>query len=147
MIFIDDDTWPPSMHGTGGEDYFNQAWGMQRNAFPFNGTIVHEDDAPGYQVSYRFHLADPVRFEERIRVTMEHGHANHLADDWASTAYWYQTLPGPRLSIPPVGERLPRRAESPPADNAASERRAAEAVHADMLRRREERLVELERKR
>ncbi|OBT93134.1 hypothetical protein VE01_09203 [Pseudogymnoascus verrucosus] len=35
MIFIDDDTWPPSMHGTGGEDYFSQGWGMQKNAFPF----------------------------------------------------------------------------------------------------------------
>jgi Protein of unknown function (DUF2961) len=116
MIFIDEDTWPPSLHGTGGEDYFNQAWGMQRNAFPMNGTIVHEDDVPGYQVSYRFHLADPVRFEERIRVTLEHGHANHLADDWASTAYWYQTLPGPKLRVPPVEERLPRRAQSPPRD-------------------------------
>ena len=34
MIFIDDDTWPPSMHGTGGEDYFSQGWGMQKNAYP-----------------------------------------------------------------------------------------------------------------
>ncbi len=33
MIFIDDGTWPPSLHGTGAEDYFNRAWGMQTNAF------------------------------------------------------------------------------------------------------------------
>ena len=59
MIFIDDDTWPPSLHGTGTEDYFNHAWGMQRNAYPFHGAIVHEGDVPGYAVSYRFHVAGP----------------------------------------------------------------------------------------
>ena len=26
MIFINEDTWPPSLHGTGSEDYFNHAW-------------------------------------------------------------------------------------------------------------------------
>jgi hypothetical protein len=144
MIFIDDDTWPPSLHGTGGEDYFSQAWGMQHNAFPMAGTIVHEADVPGYQVHYRFHLADPVRFDERIRVTMEHGHANHLADDWASTAYWYQTLPSPSLTIPPVGGRLPRRVESPPADGVAP---AETGVRAERIRRRDERLAELVAKR
>ena len=97
MIFVDDDTWPPSIHGTGTEDYFNHAWGMQNNAFLMNGSVVHESVVPGYQVSYRFHLTDPVRFAHRIRVTIEHGHANHLSDDWASTAYWYQTLPSPNL--------------------------------------------------
>lgn len=107
MIFIDGDTWPPSLHGTGSEDYFNHAWGMQNNAFPMNGSALHESVMPGYQVSYRFHLTDPVHFSERIRVTMEHGHANHLSDDWSSTAYWYQALPSPRLDILPVGERLP----------------------------------------
>ena len=86
MIFIDDDTWPPSMHGTGGEDYFSQAWGMQSNAFPFAGSILYEGEKPPYQVSYRWHLPDPVRFNTRIKVTMEHGHANHLSDDWSSTA-------------------------------------------------------------
>ncbi|KAL5345679.1 hypothetical protein ACLOAV_009433 [Pseudogymnoascus australis] len=111
MIFIDDDTWPPSMHGTGGEDYFSQGWGMQKNAFPFAGTIIHEDDVPGYQVSYRWHLPDPVRFNSKIKVTLENGHANHLSDDWSSTAYWYQTLPGPKLDILPVVERLPNRPE------------------------------------
>lgn len=109
MIFIDDDSWPPSLHGTGMEDYFGHAWGMQRNAFLFNGTIVHEEDVPGFHHSYRFHLTDPIRFEERIRVTFEHGHGNHLSDDWSSTAYWYQTLPSPELTVPDVEQRLPLR--------------------------------------
>jgi len=109
MIFVDDDSWPPSLHGTGMEDYFGHAWGMQHNAYQFNGTIVHEEDVPGFHHSYRFHMVDPIRFENRIKVTFEHGHANHLADDWSSTAYWYQTLPSPVLTVPDVGDRLPLR--------------------------------------
>ena len=109
MIFIDDDTWPPSMHGTGSEDYFGHAWGMQDNAFPMNGSIVNERDVKGFQHSYRYHVTDPVRFNKRIKVTMEHGHANHLADDWASTAYWYQDLPSKEIKIAPVEQRLPLR--------------------------------------
>ena len=109
MIFIDDDTWPPSLHGTGMEDYFGHAWGMQHNGFLMNGTIVHEEDVPGFHHSYRFHLVDPVRFSKRIKVTFEHGHANHLSDDWSSVAYWYQQLPSPVLTVPPVEERLPLR--------------------------------------
>jgi hypothetical protein len=109
MIFIDGETWPPSMHGTGSEDYFNQAWGMQDNAFPFNGSTLHERNLPGYQASYRFHLLDPIHFSKSIRVTMEHGHGNHSANDWASTAYWYQMLPCKPFDIPPVAQRLPLR--------------------------------------
>lgn len=137
MIFVDDDTWPPSLHGTGVEDYFGHAWGMQRFAYPFHGSILHESDMPGYAVSYRFHVVDPIRFTRRIRVTIEHGHANHLSDDWASTAYWYQILPSPRASILPVAERLPYRPPAPPTpeparpvgpaeDDAASARREYE---------------------
>lgn len=106
MIFIDGEE-NPSLIGTGTEDYFNHAWGMQKNHFPFFGSILHESDFAGYQVSYRFHIPDPIYFEKSIKVTIEHGHANHLSDDWASTAYWYQTLPSPILEILPVDQRLP----------------------------------------
>ena len=40
---------------------------------------------------YRFHIEDPVRFRESIKVTIETGHANALANDYSSVAYWYQT--------------------------------------------------------
>jgi len=114
MFFIDDDTWPPSLHGTGSEDYFGHAWGMQHNDYPMCGTIVHEEDVPGFQHSYRFHVTDPVRFSQRLKVTIEHGHANHLSDDYSSTAYWYQKLPTRPFGIPPVEERLPLRPTAPP---------------------------------
>ncbi|WP_418668196.1 glycoside hydrolase family 172 protein [Allofournierella sp.] len=114
MFFIDGEEYP-SLNGTGTEDYFNHAWGMQRNAFPFFGTIVHESQSGDFQVSYRFHITDPVRFEKSIKVTIEHGHANHLADDWSSTAYWYQLLPtAPALTIQSVEERLPVVPQLPP---------------------------------
>jgi D-arabinan exo alpha-(1,3)/(1,5)-arabinofuranosidase (non-reducing end) len=60
-------------------------------------------------VPYRQHVSDPIHFRDRIRVSIEHGHANQLSDDWASTAYWYQDLPSPPASILPVGRRLPNR--------------------------------------
>jgi len=130
MIFIDDDVWPPSLHGTGSEDYFNHAWGMQDNAFLMNGSALHESVIPGYQVSYRFHLVDPIHFSERIRVTFEHGHANHLADDWSSTAYWYQTLPSPAKMIVPAVDRLP----IAPPKAGARESRATAALSDDQRR-------------
>ncbi|WP_405483418.1 glycoside hydrolase family 172 protein [Streptomyces sp. NBC_00009] len=121
MIWIDDDfredgstVFPPSLHGTGTEDYFNHAWGMQKNAYLYHGAIIHEGDVPGYAVNYRQHVVDPVRFEERIKVSIEHGHGNHLSDDWASTAYWYQTLPSPPASILPLADRLPVRPAAHP---------------------------------
>ena len=40
---------------------------------------------------YRFHIEDPIHFRESIKVTIEHGHANDLSNDYSSTAYWYQT--------------------------------------------------------
>lgn len=107
MFFIDGEEYP-SLNGTGTEDYFNHAWGMQKNAFPFFGTIVHESNTDGFQVSYRFHVTDPVHFEKSLKVTIEHGHSNQLSDDWSSTAYWYQQLPTlTKLAILPVDKRLP----------------------------------------
>ena len=51
---------------------------------------------------------DPVTFDKSIKVTIEHGHANHRSDDWSTTAYWYQTEPHkPFEPILPVEERLP----------------------------------------
>lgn len=106
MIFIDGEELP-SINGTGSEDYFNHAWGMQKNQSLYSGTIIHETTVQGYQVSYRFHITDPIHFKESIKVTMEHGHANHLSDDWASTAYWYQKLPSEGVEIAPAAERIP----------------------------------------
>lgn len=107
MIWVDGYKWPPDLHGTGSEDYLNQAWGMQSNAFLRNGSSIHEKNTSGYQTSYVFHLENPVRFEKEIKVTIEHGHGNHLANEMSSVAYWYAEKPAGVVAPPPVAKRLP----------------------------------------
>ncbi|MEL6295823.1 MAG: glycoside hydrolase family 172 protein [Pseudomonadota bacterium] len=104
------DAWPPTLHGTGTEDYFNTAWcPTQEYSAPYHGIIAAGGKNWSDPVSlYRFHLEDPVIFQERIRVTIEHGHANRRADEISSVAYWYQSEPHkPFDPLPPVAERLP----------------------------------------
>lgn len=44
---------------------------------------------------YRWHLADPIRFQQDLRLTIQALGWRYLPlqDDIASVAYWYQTLP------------------------------------------------------
>ncbi|NCB32125.1 MAG: DUF2961 domain-containing protein, partial [Clostridia bacterium] len=88
-------------------DYLNQAWGMQKNAFGRNGSSIHESDTGGYQTSYVHHLENPVRFTREIKVTIEHGHANHCRNEMSSTAYWYAKEPAAAVEVPPVEKRAP----------------------------------------
>ena len=114
MFMIDGDKWPPDLHGTGSEDYFSHAWGMQpQNAYIYNGVSYNKPgDASGFNqriTVYRYHVCEPVVFHKSLRVSIEHGHANDRADDYSSTAYWYQTLPHRRFpKFPKVADRLPR---------------------------------------
>ena len=107
MIWVDGYKWPPDLHGTGSEDYLNQAWGMQPNAFRHNGSSIYESNTSGYQTSYVFHLENPIRFEKEIRATIEHGHGNHLRNETSSVAYWYQLEPHKPFQILPVQQRKP----------------------------------------
>ena len=107
MIWVDGYKWPPDLHGTGSEDYLNQAWGMQTNAFMRNGSSIHESNTHGYQTSYVFHLENPVRYTKEIKVTIEHGHGNHLANEMSSVAYWYADGPRAAVAVPPVAKRMP----------------------------------------
>lgn len=111
MIFIDGEPFPPSLHGTGTEDYFNTAWCPdQEVCTPYHGIILGGGpNWSGKITLYRYHIEDPIMFEKSIKVTIEHGHNNHRSDDWSSTAYWYQVEPHkPFPKLPPVEERLPR---------------------------------------
>ena len=128
MIFIDEELdeaagqapatgavrLPPRLHGTGTEDYFNTAFCPQQEyCAPYHGLTVYSGtpDWPwrGKNSMYRFHIEDPIRFEKSIRVTIETGHANGLANDYSSTAYWYQLGRSEALrALPPLSARLPR---------------------------------------
>lgn len=110
MMFVDGEGWPPSLHGTGTEDYFCHAWGMQDNRYLYNGTslwVEPNQNWRGQWTVYRFHVPDPVPFEKSIRVSIEHGHANNRSDDYSSVAYWYQTEPHKNWApFAPVEKRL-----------------------------------------
>ena len=100
MIFIDGaDT--PTLHGTGTEDYFNTSW-CPNVIFthPYYGYARVNDNIGwmGRTHVYRFHIADPIYFDESISVTIEHGHNHCLTLDLASVAYWYQQPPLTKLA-------------------------------------------------
>jgi Protein of unknown function (DUF2961) len=117
MIFIDGDTWPPTLHGTGTEDYFNTAWcPSQSYSAPYHGiTLPGGPNWSGDISLYRFHVEDPVTFTRHIRVSIEHGHANKRTDDYSSVAYWYQAEPHKPFGVLPVDQRLPRADPAEPA--------------------------------
>ncbi len=124
MIFVDNEGWPPSHHGTGTEEYFNDAWGFneytraaganpgkkERTVSPVSGVLLPGLDSPGRcfagNAVFTFHLSDAVPFSERIQVTIEHGTENNMSNDYASTAYWY-VRPGSQdfFFMRPVAER------------------------------------------
>ncbi|MEG1407329.1 MAG: glycoside hydrolase family 172 protein [Ruthenibacterium sp.] len=115
MIFVDGELL---LRGTGTEDYFNTAFCPTTTyATPYSGLTVYSGDASkphkkfaGKNSMYRLHINEPVHFEKSIRVTVEHGHANKLSNDYSSTAYWYQTEPHAAFEpLPMVTLRMPRR--------------------------------------
>jgi hypothetical protein len=115
MIYVDGET-APSLHGTGSEDYFSDAWGMRQAEHPFYGCPLQEEDyQPGSKASvYRFHIPDPVPFKKSIRVTIEHGHGNDRSDYYSSVVFWYQTEPHvPYPALPALDRRLPFALETP----------------------------------
>ena len=120
-IYIDGEA-KPSIQGTGTEDYFLAAWGLQRNSTPYFGTPWAEDwGILGQKTcAYRWHLADPLVFNKSIRFTIEHygwisvdenprgvrDSWNEREDDFASVAFWYQAGPTKRFAnCPPAAER------------------------------------------
>lgn len=115
MFMVDGESWP-GLHGTGTEDYFNTSWSpdelFTHPCFGVGYAPGRGNDDPlfgwmGRTHVYRFHHMDPVRFQKSLRASIEHGHANCLALDLESVAYWYQTLPSqpfPALAT----ERHPR---------------------------------------
>jgi hypothetical protein len=104
------DAWPPTLHGTGTEDYFNTAWcPTQDHSAPYHGIIAAGGPNWTEPVTlYRWHIEDPVIFHKQIRVTIEHGHANRRSDDISSVAFWYQAEPHkPFEKLADVKDRIP----------------------------------------
>ncbi len=121
-FYIDGDREYPTICGTGTEDYFCGSYNFENQAAhryqtfctPYCGLaqvvlpdgLYHSQQRFGM---YRWHVPDPIRFRERLRVTIQAlgwrsgGRYLPLQDDIASVAYWYQTLPSqPLPPLPPV---------------------------------------------
>ena len=108
MVFIDGDVWPPSIHGTGTEEVFGGgACPTHEYASPHHGFhLVESPDFAGLIGAYRWFVPDPIRFTRSLRWTIEHGHANNFANEYASVAYWYQTEPHAPFPVLPDREAL-----------------------------------------
>lgn len=112
-FFIDGDTEYPTICGTGTEDYFCGSYGFVDAKVPdryttYSGPYAgfHQCIVPDALYSsqmrfgmYRWHITDPIRFENSLRVTIQAlgwrdgGRYLPLQEDIASVAFWYQTLP------------------------------------------------------
>jgi len=111
-FYMDGDKEFPTICGTGTEDYFCGSYDFESPythqyedfTSPYAGfhQILRSDEL--YRVQkrfgmYRWHITDPIRFDEDLRVTIQalgwrsEGRYLPLQDDIASVAYWYQTLP------------------------------------------------------
>lgn len=112
-FYLDGDQDWPTICGTGTEDYFCGSWnfdvgkdkgGYREFTTPYAGLaqVIRPDGLYQSQTRfsmYRWHIVDPIRFREDLRVTIQAlgwrsgGRYLPLQDDIASVAFWYQTLP------------------------------------------------------
>ncbi len=119
-FFMDGDRDYPTICGTGTEDYFCGAYNFDGGVIDPTMTSAYREFTTAYaglpQVlrpdgtyrsqqrfgMYRWHIMDPIRFNEDLRVTIQAlGWRTEkkdrrylpLQDDIASVAFWYQTLP------------------------------------------------------
>ena len=109
-FYIDGDTDFPTICGTGTEDYFGGAFDWLVDGqyvtytTPFLGMhqVIKPDGVFNSQhrhAMYRWHIMDPIRFKEDLRVTIQalgwRSGPRYMpgTHDICSVAYWYQTLP------------------------------------------------------
>jgi Protein of unknown function (DUF2961) len=110
MVFVDGETWPPFIHGTGTEEIFGGGACPNREySGPYSGFhLIESPDYSGLSAMYRWYVHDPIRFRRSLRWTVEHGHANNFANEYFSTAFWYQGEPhAPFPALPARDEMRP----------------------------------------
>lgn len=135
-FYLDGDTEYPTICGTGTEDYFGGAWSFASQiegktvehtyCTPYMGypyyshhddsvhNNYHNDDCPPMRGFYRWHIPDPICFQQDIRVTLQqigvcHSGLFERRDDVATVAYWYQLEPhGDFPPFPNRDSRQPR---------------------------------------
>lgn len=109
-FYMDGDTEYPTICGTGAEDYFCGSYNFdtggkyQEFTTPYSGMhqVIRPDGlykaVTGFGM-YRFHVLDPIRFDEDLKVTIQDlgwrsgGRYLPQKSDIASTSFWYQKEP------------------------------------------------------
>jgi hypothetical protein len=117
-FYIDGDKRFPTICGTGTEDYFGGSYGFPEiYSTAYTGNVLKREGGNGPRLwsLYRWHIMDPVCFQSEFRATIQalgwwpNGRYQLLADDVASTAYWYQREPhAPFPKFPPLENRWAR---------------------------------------
>jgi hypothetical protein len=124
-FFMDGDKEFPTICGTGTEDYFCGSYNFETHtpdgkkrytpfSTPYTGLAQvlppDKNEEPGQRFGlYRWHIADPVRFEKDLKVTIQAlgwqtgGRYLPLEDDIASVGYWYQKEPHKTFPKLPAG--------------------------------------------
>lgn len=105
-IYMDGDTEFPTICGTGSEDYVCLSYGMQQTPYLYHGCSW---DQEGFISMYRWHLNDPIYWEQECRITIQQIGYDHTridstgtalyerVDDWCSATFWYEALPSAPL--------------------------------------------------
>lgn len=115
-FYMDGDKEYPTICGTGTEDYFCGSYNFenpkthqyQEFITPYAGLsqVIRPDGLYSSQTRfglYRWHITDPIRFEEELKVTIQAlgwrdgGRYLPLQDDISSVAFWYQTIPSQKF--------------------------------------------------
>ncbi len=123
-FYLDGDTDFPTICGTGEEDYFCGSYGYGERevdgktvymdfSSPYTGfyLVQHEGPQPRFG-QYRWHITDPIRFDQDLRVTIQslgwqsEGRYLPLQDDLASVAFWYQIEPHSPFPPLPAKDKL-----------------------------------------
>jgi hypothetical protein len=124
-FFMDGDKEFPTICGTGTEDYFCGSYNFETPtpdgkkrytpfSTPYTGLAQvlppDQNEVPGQRFGlYRWHIADPVRFDKDLKVTIQAlgwqtgGRYLQLEDDIASVGYWYQKEPHKKFPQLPAG--------------------------------------------
>ena len=124
-FYMDGDKDFPTINGTGTEDYFCGSYNFENKekkqyeefTTPYAGLaqVIKPDGLYVTQQRfglYRWHILDPVRFDQDLRITIQAlGWRQNrtylpLTDDIASVAYWYQTEPHHTFPKLPAREQL-----------------------------------------
>ncbi|MBK8946246.1 MAG: DUF2961 domain-containing protein [Ignavibacteriae bacterium] len=125
-FYLDGDKEFPTICGTGEEDYFCGSYGY--NDHDVNGKTKYTEfsslytgfyqtkdstisDYVGAFGQYRWHIEDPIKFEEDLKITIQSlgwGSDGYLPleDDLASVAYWYQIEPHVNFPALPSKDKL-----------------------------------------